>query len=96
MSEWVRQPVGSTVAAVIDWWDEDEQRTLFDPGAAKVNSSGREDDIYGRFAEPYRIKNAPFDSLDELRMVRGFTDDFWATFVEPDRTPPNGDRSGDC
>ena len=77
-----------TVAAVIDWWDEDEQRTLFDPGAAKVNSSGREDDIYGRFAEPYRIKNAPFDSLDELRLVRGFTDDFWATFVEPDPEDP--------
>ncbi|HET8937588.1 MAG TPA: hypothetical protein VFN67_29295 [Polyangiales bacterium] len=77
-----------TVAGVIDWWDEDEQRTLFDPGAAKVTSSGREDDIYGRFAEPYRIKNAPFDSLDELRLVRGFTDDFWATFVEPDPEDP--------
>jgi general secretion pathway protein K len=76
------------VSAVIDWWDEDEQRTTFDPGAAKVTASGREDDIYARFAEPYRVKNAPYDSLDELRMVRGFTDDFWATFVEPDPEDP--------
>jgi general secretion pathway protein K len=76
------------VSAVIDWWDEDEQRTAFDPGAAKVNSSGREDDIYSRLPEPYRVKNAPYDSLDELRLVRGFTDDFWATFVEPDPEDP--------
>ena len=68
---------------VIDWWDDDEQRTVFDPGASKVTTSGREDDIYARYAEPYRVKNAPFDSLDELRLVRGFTDDFWSTFVEP-------------
>ena len=76
------------VSAVIDWWDEDEQRTTFDPGAATVNSSGREDDIYSRLPEPYRVKNAPYDSLDELRLVRGFTDDFWATFVEPDPEDP--------
>ncbi|MEY4576954.1 MAG: hypothetical protein RL701_1657 [Pseudomonadota bacterium] len=76
------------VSDVIDWWDEDEQRTVFDPGAAKVASTGREDDIYGRFTEPYRTKNAPYDSLEELRMVRGFGDDFWATFVEPDPDDP--------
>lgn len=76
------------VSAVIDWWDEDEQRTTFDPGAAAVINSGREDDIYSRFPEPYRVKNAPYDSLEELRLVRGFTDDFWATFVEPDPEDP--------
>jgi general secretion pathway protein K len=53
-----------------------------------VQSTGREDDIYSRFAEPYRVKNAPYDSLGELRLVRGFTDDFWATFVEPDPEDP--------
>ena len=76
------------VSAVIDWWDEDEQRTVFDPGASKVQSSGHEDDIYSRFAEPYRVKNAPYDSLEELRLIRGFTDDFWSTFVEPDPEDP--------
>ncbi|MET0390809.1 MAG: hypothetical protein ABW321_32850, partial [Polyangiales bacterium] len=76
------------VSAVIDWWDEDEQRTVFDPGASKVQSAGGEDDMYSRLTEPYRIKNAPYDSLEELRLVRGFTDDFWATFVEPDPDDP--------
>jgi general secretion pathway protein K len=76
------------VSDVIDWWDEDEQRTVFDPGASTVTASGREDDIYARFPEPYRVKNAPYDSLEELRLVRGFTDDFWSTFVEPDPDDP--------
>jgi general secretion pathway protein K len=76
------------VSDVIDWWDEDEQRTVFDPGGSKVSSSGREDDIYSRFPEPYRVKNAPYDSLEELRLVRGFNDDFWSTFVEPDPDDP--------
>jgi general secretion pathway protein K len=76
------------VADVIDWWDDDEQRTVFDPGSSKVTSTGKEDDAYARYPEPYRVKNAPFDSLEELRLVRGFTDDFWATFVEPDPDDP--------
>jgi general secretion pathway protein K len=37
--------------------------------------------------KPYRRKNAPYDSLDELHMISGVTDDFWSTFVDPD--PPN-------
>ena len=37
---------------------------------------------------PYRRKNAPYDSLEELHMVRGVNDDFWATFVDPDPTNP--------
>ena len=76
------------IAAVIDWWDDDLERTVFDPGSSKVSSSGSEDDIYSRYPEPYRAKNAPYDTLEELRMVRGFTDDFWATFVEPDPDDP--------
>lgn len=37
---------------------------------------------------PYRRKNTAFDSLEELRQVRGFNDDFWATFVDPDPNDP--------
>lgn len=33
---------------------------------------------------PYERKNAAFDSLEELHRVRGISDDFWATFVDPD------------
>jgi general secretion pathway protein K len=43
-----------------------------------------EDDIYRTFDDPYRIKNAPFDSIEELRLIRGMSDDVWATFIEPE------------
>ncbi len=74
------------VSAVIDWWDRDIQRTDFDPGAAttRTGGTGTEDDsIYQLYEDSYRNKNAPLDSIQELRLVRGFNDDFWATFVEP-------------
>jgi general secretion pathway protein K len=74
------------VAAVIDWWDRDIQRTDFDPGAGQTRTGGtgtEDDSVYQLRDDPYRNKNAPFDSIQELRLVRGFTDDFWATFVEP-------------
>jgi general secretion pathway protein K len=81
------------VTAVIDWWDLDIQRTDFDPGArlTRTGGTGAEDDSYYQMRDdPYRNKNAPFDSLQELRLVRGFSDDFWATFVEP---VPNDPKS---
>jgi len=74
------------ITAVIDWWDQDIQRTDFDPGAAQTRTGGtgtEDDSLYQLRDDPYRNKNAAFDSIQELRMVRGFTDDFWATFVEP-------------
>lgn len=74
------------ITAVIDWWDQDIQRTDFDPGAAQTRTGGtgaEDDSTYQLRDDGYRNKNAAFDSLQELRLVRGFTDDFWATFVEP-------------
>ena len=76
------------VSALIDWWDPDTDRTNFDPGAGMVVSSGAEDDVYTRYAEPYRPRNAPMDSIEEIRMIRGVGDDFWATFVEPNPDDP--------
>jgi general secretion pathway protein K len=76
------------VGSIIDWWDHDEQRTVFDPGSAKVTSGGSEDNVYGQMRDAYAIKNAPFDSIDELRMIRGVGDDFWSTFVESDTDDP--------
>ena len=72
------------ISALADWWDTDQERTQFDPGAATVTSGGGEDEIYRRYRDPYVVKNAPFDSLEEVRLVRGISDDFWATFVQPD------------
>ncbi len=74
------------VSAVIDWWDQDIQRTDFDAGEGQTRTGGtgtEDDSTYQLRDDPYRNKNAPFDSIQELRLVRGFTDDFWATFVEP-------------
>lgn len=76
------------VSALIDWWDYDTERTTFDPGASTTTSSGAEDDVYRLFDDPYSARNAPLDSLEELRLVRGVGDDFWATFIEPDPEDP--------
>ena len=42
------------VSAMIDWWDDDEQRTVFDPGrrASAIATGGSEDDIYGAVRRP--------------------------------------------
>ena len=76
------------VSALIDWWDLDSLRTDFDPGEGKTQSGGAEDDFYQRLDDPYQVKNAPFDSLQELRLIRGFGDDFWSTFIEPSPNDP--------
>lgn len=79
------------VSNMIDWWDTDQERSVFDPGAAAVTSAGGEDDVYQTFRDPYKVKNAPFDSLEEIRMIRGVGDDFWATFVQPNPDDPRED-----
>ncbi len=77
------------ISSVIDWWDVDGQRANFDPVMSVVQSAGAEEtDYYKEQPEPYTVKNAPFDTLEELRLVRGMTDDVWATFVEPDLDDP--------
>jgi len=48
-------------AAIIDWRDSD----------GTVSDGGAEDETYLRLNPPYRCKNAPFESVDELRMVYG-------------------------
>ncbi len=77
-------------AAIIDWADLDEAAMNCDTQTPNAPvSAGVEDAYYQLLAvKPYRRKNAPFDSLEELHMVRGISDDFWATFVDPDPTKP--------
>lgn len=76
-----------TCAAIIDWVDPN-QDTANCEASAQNQASGPEDSYYSNLPDPYKRKNAPFDSLEELRMVRGVGDDFWATFVEPDPSDP--------
>ena len=78
----------TTCSAIVDWADADEQLFSCDTTAA-ASSNAVEDGWYQLLPKTYRRKNAPYDSLEELHMVRGVTDDFWATFVDPDPTKPD-------
>jgi len=75
---------------VIDWWDQDTAKANFDPVSNLMQPGGAEDvDFYRDQPEPYAIRNAPLDTLEELRLVNGVTDDLWATFIEPDAEDPS-------
>lgn len=55
-------------AAIVDWRDADSE----------VTPSGAESDYYSALASPYPCKNAPFESIEELLLVRGVT---WELFT---------------
>jgi len=62
------------VGNLADWVDKDSQRAYL---------GGNEDSLYDRLDDPYRVKNAPFDSLEEVRLVEGWhRDDVWEKFGE--------------
>lgn len=50
-------------AAIVDWRDTNSE----------ASANGAEDETYLRLNPPYRCKNAPFESVDELRLVYGST-----------------------
>ncbi|HEY2512236.1 MAG TPA: type II secretion system protein GspK [Polyangiaceae bacterium] len=78
----------SICSALIDWADPDDNLFSCDMSTNAPSGSGKEDAYYQLLTKPYFRKNAPFDSLEELHMVRGFSEDFWSTFVDPDPTNP--------
>ena len=75
-------------AAMIDWADFDEEGEACQPFEANNVNAGAEDNIYQSLGLGYFRKNAAYDSLEELRMVRGVSDDIWATFIDPDPQDP--------
>lgn len=75
-------------SAIIDWTDPDQDTYSCDLTGNFV-AEGSEDSYYQLLRDPYERKNAAFDSLDELHMVRGVTDDFWNAFVEPKPSDPD-------
>jgi general secretion pathway protein K len=76
-------------SALVDWADTDDNLFSCDlTNTQAASANAKEDAFYQLLPKPYFRKNAPFDSLEELHMVRGFSDDFWATFVDPDPTNP--------
>ncbi|MEI9939416.1 MAG: type II secretion system protein GspK [Pseudomonadota bacterium] len=77
-------------SAIIDWVDPDQDTALCDPTSTTAQQAAAEDSFYQLLKKPYQRKNAAFDSLEELHRVRGVSDDFWATFIDPD--PDNPDK----
>ena len=49
--------------SILDWLDEDDLHHV----------NGAEKDYYATFPEPYEPKNGPFESLEELTLVKGIT-----------------------
>jgi general secretion pathway protein K len=75
-------------SAIIDWVDANQDMESCD-GTSQATSAPAEDAYYRNLSDPYQRKNAAFDSLEELRLVRGVGDDFWATFIEPEPDDPS-------
>lgn len=68
------------ICELIDWADPDEDL---------CDMSGSEDpSFYQSLDAEYDRKNAPYDSLEELHLVKGIDDDFWTAFVDPDPEDP--------
>lgn len=80
------------IAGVVDYIDFDE--TAFDAQSllatnAQAASSAPEDTFFAQLRPPYRRRNAPLDSVQEMRMLRGLgDDDLWNAMVDPDPSDP--------
>ncbi|HMY14760.1 MAG TPA: type II secretion system protein GspK [Polyangium sp.] len=74
--------------AITDWADQDENLSTCYVGSQAQGASGSEDNFYQTIGLDYRRKNAAYDSIEELRLVRGMGDDFWSTFVDPNPDDP--------
>ena len=80
--------VQTVCGALIDWSDPNTDFNPCDPRAETNKSSGSEDGYYQLLERPYQRKNAPYDSLEELHLVRGIDERFWQTFVQSDPDDP--------
>lgn len=78
----------ATCSALIDWVDGNQDASACDPFSGAAPNTGAEDSFYQMLDPPYYRKNAPFDSLEEVHMVRGVSDDFWQNFIDPDPDDP--------
>lgn len=80
--------MNTVCGAITDWADQDENLSTCYVGSQAQGGSGAEDNFYQMIGLDYRRKNAAYDSLEELRLVRGMGDDFWGTFVDPNPEDP--------
>ncbi len=78
-----RVPRDDVILAMKDWIDDNETGTALDMTNTAnpfVNGFSDENAAYSRYEPRYKAKNAKFDSLEELYMVRGVNDRFMAAF----------------
>ncbi len=62
------------VAALIDWLDSGSQNyQLIQTDGLDIPVSGAENDYYQGLANGYSCKNGPLESMDELLLVKGFS-----------------------
>ncbi len=67
------------VLNIMDWVDPDDDRTDIDSTGQFVSGGGGgENSTYSRYG--YKARNAKMDSVDELRLVEGMTDDLFCKF----------------
>ena len=60
------------IGNLADWTDMDDNRAYL---------GGTENALYERLEPPYKAKNAPFDTMEEMRLVEGWhRDDVWNKF----------------
>ena len=65
-------PIGyGIVPAIIDWADADGDLTYLP--FVKRDNEGAERQFYEKLPTPYTCKNAPFDAINELLLVKGIT-----------------------
>jgi general secretion pathway protein K len=68
------------IAAIIDYADVDE--IVYGTSGFPEANTYETDDNAGE------LKNAPYDTIEELHRVKGINDDFWAAFVDPEPDHP--------
>ena len=79
----------TTCSAIVDWVDPNVDKSACNPLDKTASAvTPPEDGYYQLLDRPYQRKNAAFDSLQELHMVQGVTDEFWRRFIEPDPDDP--------
>ncbi len=64
-----REAGRGVASAIVDWRDENDE--VFNA------PDGAEEDYYTFLDRPYHCKNAPFESIEELKLVRGVTDEIF-------------------
>lgn len=74
--------------ALMDWADPDTDRSTCDPQDKTASASAPEDSYYQLLPRPYARKNAAYDSLEELHLVQGVSEEFWSRFIQPDPDDP--------